>query len=98
MGFDDEEKALRHCNVYGCKGIMRPTKFLDENRMPYTMRMFQCEVCNNCNMWLAYPERDGSYGEVHKLKGGEGCSGASMLSDPRMYPPERSKLRGRRTK
>lgn len=83
----------RRCNQYGCKGLMRPTRKLEETPYSdeaYRLRYYRCTGCGHENLWLNDPAMDGSFGQVHSLKvKGGGHSGASMMSDPRFHPPKR---------
>ena len=75
----------RLCNVFNCKGVMRPTRNFWPTNVNH--RIYQCIICNNKQPWLDKPILTGSHAELHCIKFGE-YSGLSMLSDPNIYPPK----------
>lgn len=90
-GLGEHLPKKRKCNQINCTGRMRPTRYL--NTQNTQLRIFRCCVCGKENPWLDDPLLDGSHGELHKLKNGEGHSGLSMLSDPIFYPPKKTRTK-----
>lgn len=75
----------RMCNVFGCKGEMRPTRKMwdfDGKVTNSDHRTFRCVICGKENPWLDKPKDNSSaFANLHITKDGM-ASGLSMMSDP----------------